>query len=90
MRLNAKERIQALKIIESLEMIKNGIQIGSLTKIKEKASIFLKENNYKVDYAEIADADTLEIQTTWDGKRKLVALVAAYLNEVRLIDNIVL
>ena len=29
-------------------------------------------------------------KTLWDGKKKLVALVAAYLNEIRLIDNIIL
>jgi pantoate--beta-alanine ligase len=90
MRLNEVERKQALRIIESLEIIKNGLQIGSLENLKKDATIFLEQHNYKVDYTEIADAETLEIQTTWDGKRKLVALVAAYLNEVRLIDNIVL
>jgi pantothenate synthetase len=26
----------------------------------------------------------------WDGKQKLVALAAAFLNEVRLIDNMIL
>jgi pantoate--beta-alanine ligase len=90
MRLNEKERVQALKIIESLMMIKNNIRAGNLLAIKKAATFFLETNGYKVDYTEIADAETLALQTDWDGKRKLVALVAAYLNEVRLIDNIVL
>jgi pantoate--beta-alanine ligase len=38
----------------------------------------------------IADAQTLQNVEEWDGKQKIVALVAAYLNEVRLIDNIIL
>jgi pantoate--beta-alanine ligase len=90
MRLNEKERVQALKIIESLMMIKNNIKAGNLLALKKAATFFLETNGYKVDYTEIADAKTLALQTDWDGKRKLVALVAAYLNEVRLIDNIVL
>jgi pantoate--beta-alanine ligase len=90
MRLNQLERQQALRIIESLHIMKDSLSVGSLENVKKSAYTFLEKNNYKVDYAEIADATTLEIQTTWDGKRKLVALVAAYLNEVRLIDNLVL
>ena len=90
MRLNETERQVALRIIESLNYIKKHIKIGDLVQLKENAEFFLTENGYKVDYIEIADATTLEIQDTWDGEKKLVALAAAYLNEVRLIDNIVL
>ncbi len=90
MRLNKIEIRQALSIIESLQIIQDALKIGELAHIKKMAAIFLEKNNFKVDYVEIADALTLDIQTAWDGKKKLVALVAAYLNEVRLIDNIVL
>ncbi|MEO6490308.1 MAG: hypothetical protein ABIO04_10240 [Ferruginibacter sp.] len=38
----------------------------------------------------MADADTLELQTEWDGKKNIVALIAAYINDVRLIDNMLL
>ena len=44
--------------------------------------------NIAVD--EIADAGDLRAVDHWDGRQKLVALGAAYLNEVRLIDNIIL
>ena len=90
MRLNVDERLQATKIIESLKMMKVGLKPGDLSQIKKEATLFLENNGYKVDYTEIADADTLEIQKKWDGSKKTVALAAAYLNEVRLIDNIVL
>jgi len=90
MRLNKEERQKALCIIKSLKMIKNNIVPGELGSLKKEATNYLEKNEYKVDYTEIADADTLELQNEWDGKRKLVALVAAYLNDVRLIDNIVL
>ena len=90
LRLNEVERIDALKIIETLKKIKKDIKPGNLEEIKIKATKYLTKNGYKVDYTEIADAATLEIVSDWDGKAKLVALVAAYLNNVRLIDNIIL
>ena len=90
LRLNAAERKNALRIIESLQIIKSDIKEGSLTEIKLRATNFLQGHGYKVDYIEIADAESLEIINDWDGKKKLVALVAAYLNEVRLIDNLIL
>ena len=90
MRLNETERITALKIIKALQNLKNNIKPGSVTNLKNDATNFLTANGYKVDYTEIADAETLEPVTDWDGERKIVALVAAYLNDVRLIDNLIL
>ena len=89
-RLNVTERTDALKIFETLKKIKLKITTKNIEEIKANAKNYLTENGYKVDYIEIADADTLEIAKSWDGNKKLVALVAAYLNEVRLIDNIIL
>ena len=45
---------------------------------------------FKVDYVEIADAANLEIINQWDGNKKLVAVAAAFLGDVRLIDNMLL
>jgi pantoate--beta-alanine ligase len=88
MRLNETERKQALRIIESLKLVKENIKPGNLLMLKEEAINFLLNNGYKVDYIEIADASNLTLVNEWDGKQKLVVLVAAFLNEVRLIDNI--
>ena len=90
MRLNEMERQKALCIIESLVLIRNNIVPGELDYLKKEATDILEKNGNKVDYTEIAEAETLELQHKWDGKKKLVALVAAYLNDVRLIDNIIL
>ena len=90
LRLNVTERTDALKIFETLKKIKLKITTKNIEEIKANAKNYLTENGYKVDYIEIADADTLEIAKSWDSNKKLVALVAAYLNEVRLIDNIIL
>ena len=90
MRLNAEEREQALHISKILRALKAGLQPGNLVSLKENAQQYLEENGFKVDYVEIADALTLAPVSNWDGKQKLVALVAAFLNDVRLIDNLVL
>jgi len=90
MRLSDADKVQALKIIEALTYIKNKIKPGALIELKQTAIHNLTNAGFKVDYVEIADADNLEIIDSWDGKRKLVCLAAAFLGEVRLIDNLVL
>lgn len=90
LRLDAEQRKLAVNITESLMIIKKGMKAGSLSSIKNEARAFLEKHEFKVDYTEIADAETLELQDTWDGSKKTVALVAAYLNDIRLIDNVVL
>jgi pantoate--beta-alanine ligase len=68
-------------------MMKKELQPGNLDNIKNKARRMLEENGFKVDYAEIANAKTFSLINEWDGKEKLIALIAAFMNEVRLIDN---
>jgi pantoate--beta-alanine ligase len=90
MRLNKTERQTALIIINVLQQIKTNLKEGDLQHLKTTATKTLIDNGYKVDYVEIANALTLQPISHWDGQTKLVALVAAYLNEIRLIDNILL
>jgi pantoate--beta-alanine ligase len=90
MRLNSGDRIKATAIYQSLNYIKQNLQTGKLKSLKTKAVVKLDEQGFKTDYIEIADAATLQLVTEWDGKQKLVALAAAFLNEVRLIDNLLL
>ncbi|MFN8243121.1 MAG: pantoate--beta-alanine ligase [Ferruginibacter sp.] len=87
MRLNPGERAKAVKISETLSFIRSSIRPGYLPDLKERCRQYLTAEGFKVDYVEIADAETLEPQEYWDGHQPLVALVAAFLNEVRLIDN---
>jgi pantoate--beta-alanine ligase len=90
MRLSDQERNQAVKISETLSFIKKEIKAGYIGDLKERARQYLSAENFKVDYAEIATTNDLTIIENWDGKQPVVALVAAYLNEVRLIDNMLL
>jgi pantoate--beta-alanine ligase len=90
LRLNAAERKKAPAIYRALHSIKKDIKTGNMEKLTKSAKQLLTEDGFKVDYVEIAIADTLELIQKWDGKTTLVALAAAYLNEVRLIDNIII
>ncbi len=89
-RLNESERILAGKIYEALSLVKNEIKKGSLNDLKLKAIQYLASVGFKTDYVEIADSSNLALLENWDGQKKLVALVATNLNDVRLIDNLVL
>lgn len=90
LRLTGDEKEKALLISQALFYIKKELKPGNIEGLKEKMKSFLEENGYKVDYVEIANAGNLEALKTWDGKTAAVALIAAYLNEVRLIDNLIL
>ncbi len=90
MRLKEDERKTAATIFRCLSMIKDNLKEGSLTELKTKAVTMLEEAGFKVDYVEIADANNLSIINNWDGEQKIVAFVAAFINEVRLIDNMLL
>ena len=90
MRLNAEQRERAGSIYKALRVIKKGLEKGNLNDLKNSAKKVLLEKGFKPDYIEIAGASDLEILKEWDGKKKVVALIAAFLGEVRLIDNLLL
>lgn len=90
MRLNEQERKNANAIYRSLLFIKENIKNKNISELKKEAGKILTENGFRIDYVEIADANSLELINNWDGKRKIVSLIAAFMNEVRLIDNMML
>ena len=90
MRLNKQEREQAVRISEVLLFIKKEIKAGYIGDLEERAIQYLSAAGFKVDYVTIATADTLELLEYWDGSKNIVALAAAYMNEVRLIDNMLI
>jgi pantoate--beta-alanine ligase len=88
MRLTPQEREKAAVINATLNFIKREIKPGYTEDLKLRAFNHLIAEGFIPDYIEIADADTLEIINNWNGKIKIVALAAAFLNNVRLIDNL--
>ncbi len=90
MRLNEMERKRATTIYKAMSLVKAEITTGKPELVLNKAKTLLDESGFKIDYLAIADAKNLEPVLDWNGKQKIVLLVAAYLNEVRLIDNTLL
>lgn len=90
MRLTESERKKAGNIYKTLQYIRENLKPGELSSLKNDAVTLLNQNGFKIDYVEIADADELILVDTWDGQQKLVALVAVFIRDVRLIDNILL
>ena len=91
MRLNAAERQIAPAIYKQLSVIKEKIKQASIAELKAAAEQQLLNAGFtNVDYVEIAEAGNLKPQESFDPNKKTVALVAAFINEVRLIDNLLL
>lgn len=90
MRLNDQQRALAPVIYDALCFIKKNLQPGSLLQLKQHAEQMLLQKGLKIDYVEIADADSLELISNWNGHQPVTALIAAFIGDVRLIDNMVL
>jgi pantoate--beta-alanine ligase len=89
-RLGAKARLKAATISNVLKNIMTNIKPGNLNELISKSVDQLESSGFKVDYIRIADAETLNSVSNWDGKLPIVALVAAFIDGVRLIDNMIL
>lgn len=91
-RLSDREKEAALILSRALQKIKEKIRPNvSVAILQEEAEkSIIRAGFEKVDYVSIADGDTLEPVDIWDGKKRLVALVAAWIDGVRLIDNTIL
>lgn len=87
-RLNESDRIKAASIFRTLSYLKQQLHTGSLDALLQTASDQLEQEGFRTDYLVVADAGTLQPVSSWDGSQKLVALVAAFLGGVRLIDNL--
>ena len=89
-RLDPGQRKQAAAIASTLAYIKSTFHGGDPAPVLRIAHQKLEVSGYKTDYIAIARAQDLRPLVSWDGKEKAVALVAAFLGEVRLIDNMLL
>ncbi len=86
MRLSATEKETAAEIYQTLEILKKNLKKGALNELKQKGFDYLTNKGFEVDYVELTD-DRLRELNDWDGELNVVALIAASLNNIRLIDN---
>ena len=90
MRLSADEKEKAAGIFEALSYIAQNIQPGTLEDMLAAAGNILSRHELRADYVEIATTEDLRLINNWNGHTEIVALIAAYVGNVRLIDNIIL
>lgn len=88
MRLDAAQRKSALVLSRALHAVEAAWKTKSVTILHELVTAVMNEEpSVKIEYFEIADRDTLLPVTE---KKNAVACIAAYVGDVRLIDNILL
>ena len=90
LRLLPEDRQAAVEIFKTLEFLKTNIRKGPLPDLKAAANDHLVRHGFKPDYVEIADAETLQLVSEWDGEKRLLGVIAAFQKEVRLIDNMII
>lgn len=86
-RLSAVGRAKAPLIYRTLQQAKEELKAGDLRPLREKLLETLRNGGFQPEYFEFARSSDLALRDHWDGKEELVALVAAFLDGVRLIDN---
>ena len=88
LRLSEEDRLKAPALHKALTHIKNNLGQLPLKTLKTNAKKGLEDEGFAVDYVEINDAETLDIGN--GQSNQLVALVAATISNIRLIDNMLL
>ena len=90
-RLSKEVRLKAGFIYRILQTAKKKFGTKSALKIKEWVkNQFLKEDDFTLEYFEIADIETLNPLKRKVKNKKYRAFIAVYADDVRLIDNIAL
>lgn len=89
LRLSPTQRINAVGIYHALVLLKEKWPVAPLAALIEAGAI-LKQAHFQIDYISVADATTLEPVSEPADAGAVVALIAAFQGEVRLIDNMIL
>lgn len=89
-RLNSEARKIAAELNRSLVSIKNKLTENNFSDLKNKTINHLEKKGFKVDYLELVKRKNLELTTKFHKGDELVMLVAAFLSDVRLIDNLLI
>ncbi|RZF77786.1 pantoate--beta-alanine ligase [Pseudoalteromonas sp. CO325X] len=88
--LNEAQKQQASTLFTTLQWAKEQIQAGNndFADLEHQAIARIEQQGLRIDYFNVAERNRLTAATTKDSE--LVLLVAAYLDKVRLIDNLTL
>lgn len=89
-RLTEAQRAVASLIYQCLVSVQAKKSLQAFSVIQKECEDILTKKGFKAEYLVLADADTLEPLASFDETKKMVVLIAAFLGNVRLIDNLLL
>jgi len=87
LRLDEKQRKEAVIIYETLLKAKEWFKSLSPKEIKEHVENIFKASNFELEYFTITDEETLKETETFQEGKNYRAFLVAYAGDVRLIDN---
>ncbi len=87
-RLTESQRAIAGLIYQCLVSIESKQHAGDFSVVKKECEDIMKAKGMTPEYVALADAHDLTILENYDADRPMVALIAARIGEIRLIDNI--
>lgn len=86
-RLTEPQRAIAMLLYQCLVSIQAKAGTQPFAVVQKECLDILKEKGFEPDYVALADAGDLTLLTDYDMNRRMVALIAAKIGDVRLIDN---
>lgn len=90
-RLDERERRKATVLFRALEHVAQQAFTAPVAEVEAAGkAIIAEEEGVALDYFGVADHDSLAPLESWGTRERAVALVAAHVGPVRLIDNITL
>lgn len=89
LRLTESELMTAAELYKTLTFISNAASSKGFPELQKEAMTHLEKEGFSIEYIALANAENLQLEDHFKKGEKQVILVAAYLNEIRLIDNIV-
>jgi len=89
-RLTEPQRALAGIIYQCLVSIQSKSDNSSFAIVQKECNDLLTAKGYETEYINLADADTLRLMDEYEPGQQQVALIAARLGKIRLIDNMLL
>lgn len=90
LRLKENEKELASYLYKNLLHIKNHILSESFLNLKKEAIMNLEKRGFTLDYLELADSANLRILDKFEKSTSCIILIAAFLGDIRLIDNLLI
>lgn len=88
LRLSESELEKAAELYKSLLFISKNSGIQSFIQLQKEATERLENIGFKIEYIALANANNLQLQEDFNSGEEQIILIAAYLNDIRLIDNL--